>query len=94
MGKIIGIDLGTTNSVLSYMDKEGAVNFVKIAGDILIPSYLFFKDKETIYFGNKAKSYAKGMVQGTGIHLFKRRLRADSEKFVVKQKKIIQTYKN
>ena len=54
MGKIIGIDLGTTNSVLSYMDKEGAVNFVKIAGDILIPSYLFFKDKETIYFGNKA----------------------------------------
>ncbi len=85
--KEIGIDLGTTNSVLSYMDKEGAVNFVKIAGDILIPSYLFFKDKETIYFGNKAKSYAKGMVQGTGIHLFKRRLRADSEKFVVKQKK-------
>jgi len=79
----IGIDLGTTNSVISYIDKKGAVNFVKVAGNILIPSHIFFKDKDTVYFGNKAKSYAKGMSQGVSVSLFKKRLRTDSEKFVI-----------
>ena len=83
-GKEKGIDLGTTNSVVSYIDKNGAVNFVKIAGNILIPSYFFFKDKDNVYFGNKAKSYAKGMSQGTSVSLFKKKLRADSEKFIIK----------
>lgn len=83
-GKEIGIDLGTTNSVVSYIDKNGAVNHVKVAGNILIPSYIFFKDRENVYYGNKAKSYAKGMSRGAGVSLFKKRLRADSDKFVVR----------
>lgn len=83
-GKEIGIDLGTTNSVVSYIDKNGAVNYVRIAGNILIPSYIFYKDRDNIYFGNKAKSYAKGMSQGTSIYLFKKYLRTDSEKIHIK----------
>ena len=87
-GKEIGIDLGTTNSVVSYIDKNGAVNYVKVAGNILIPSYIFFKNKENVYYGNKAKSYAKGMSKGASISLFKKHLRADSTKFVIKLPKI------
>lgn len=83
-GREIGIDLGTTNSVISYMDQNGAVNYVKVAGNILIPSYIFYKSRDVIYFGNKAKSYAKGMSQGASVHLFKKHLRADSEKIHIK----------
>ena len=79
----IGIDLGTTNSVVSYIDDNGAVKFVKINNSILIPSCIFFKSAEDVFFGNKAKSYIKGMTQGTGISLFKKYLRADAEKFVI-----------
>jgi len=82
-GREIGIDLGTTNSVVSYIDDNGAIKFVKINNSILIPSCIFFKSAEDVFFGNKAKSYIKGMTQGTGISLFKKYLRADSEKFVI-----------
>ncbi|WP_455542898.1 Hsp70 family protein [Intestinibacter sp.] len=84
IGKEIGIDLGTTNSVVSYIDKNGAVNYVKVAGNILIPSQIFFKDREHVYYGNKAKSYAKGFGEGTSISLFKKYLRADSKKIIIK----------
>lgn len=83
-GREIGIDLGTTNSVISYIDKNGAVNYVKVAGNILIPSHIFYKDRDNVFFGHKAKSYAKGMVSGASISLFKKRLRTDSEKFKIR----------
>ena len=37
-----------------------------------------------MFFGHKAKSYAKGMVSGASISLFKKRLRTDSEKFKIR----------
>lgn len=78
-GREIGIDLGTTNSVVSYIDKNGATKFVKIKGDILVPSCIFYKDRDTVYYGKKAKSSAKAMVSGAAVSLFKKHLRADSE---------------
>lgn len=83
-GKGIGIDLGTTNVVVSYIDRNGVVKFIKVKGEILIPSYIFYKDRNTIYYGKKAKSYAKAMTQGAAISLFKKHLRADSDKIIVK----------
>ena len=93
-GREIGIDLGTTNSVVSYIGKNGAVNYVKIGGNILIPSHIFYKTKDSILFGQKAKSHAKGMVEGASINLFKKRLRADSEKFHVRVPKLRTEDKN
>lgn len=83
-GRAIGIDLGTTNSVIAYIDKNGAVKFVKVKNESLIPSFIFYKDKETVFYGKKAKSYAKAMSQGTAVSLFKKHLRTDSDKIKVK----------
>ena len=82
-GREIGIDLGTTNSVISYIDKNGATKFVKVKNESLIPSFIFFKDKDIVYYGKKAKSYAKAMSQGAAVSLFKKYLRTDSEKIKV-----------
>lgn len=82
-GREIGIDLGTTNSVIAYIDKNGATKFVKVKNESLIPSFIFFKDKNTVYYGKKAKSYAKAMSQGATVSLFKKHLRTDSEKIKV-----------
>ena len=79
-GREIGIDLGTTNSVIAYIDKNGATKFVKVKNESLIPSFIFFKDKDTVYYGKKAKSYAKAMIQGAAVSLFKKHLITDSEK--------------
>lgn len=83
-GREIGIDLGTTNSVISYIDSTGATKFVKVKNEVLIPSVIFYKDKDTVYFGKKAKSYAKAMSQGNAVSLFKKRLKTDSEKIKVR----------
>lgn len=82
-GREIGIDLGTTNSVIAYIDKNGATKFIKVKNESLIPSFIFFKDKDTVYYGKKAKSYAKAMNQGAAVSLFKKYLRTDSEKIKV-----------
>lgn len=87
-GREIGIDLGTTNSVIAYIDKSGAAKFVKVKNETLIPSYIFYKDKDTVYFGKKAKSYAKAMSQGAAVSLFKKHLRTDSEKIKVRVPKL------
>ena len=71
-GREIGIDLGTTNSVVAYIDINGATKFIKVKNETLIPSFIFYKDKDTIYYGKKAKSYAKSMSQGAAVSLFKK----------------------
>ena len=83
-GREIGIDLGTTNSVVSFIDKNGATGFVKVKNEILIPSCIFFKARDDVYYGKKAKAYAKSMIEGTAVSLFKKYLRADSEKIKVR----------
>lgn len=84
----IGIDLGTTNSVVSRVGNNGGVDVMKVAGNIFQPSCMFWKDIDTVYYGHKAKSYAKGMASGASVSLFKKRLRTDSEKYVIKIPKV------
>ncbi len=49
---IVGIDLGTTNSLIAYFDKEnGATIIPNRLGNKLTPSVVSFDEDGTIYVG-------------------------------------------
>jgi len=56
MGKILGIDLGTTNSVVSYFDKDKAKIILTSEGDRLLPSVIGFTKNGERLVGSPAKS--------------------------------------
>ncbi len=65
MGKIIGIDLGTTNSVVAVMEgKEGKV-VVNEEGDRLTPSVVAWDDQGEVLVGQIAKRQAITNPEGT-----------------------------
>jgi molecular chaperone DnaK (HSP70) len=58
MGKVFGIDLGTTYSCIAYVDEHGKAVTVKNAeGDLITPSVVFFDDSNVIV-GKVAKESA------------------------------------
>jgi len=70
MGKIIGIDLGTTNSVVSYMGENGPELVLSTQGERIMPSLVAFTKDDKILVGNSAKSQ---MVLNTNtVHSVKR----------------------
>src|SRR5262245_43558395 len=56
--KIIGIDLGTTNSVVAVMEGKEANVIVNADGNRLTPSVVAFTDKGEILVGEPAKRQA------------------------------------
>ena len=58
MGRIVGIDLGTTNSVVAVMDRNGPVVVPNGLGDRLTPSVVGFAKSGEILIGKKAKRAA------------------------------------
>jgi len=58
MGKIIGIDLGTTNSVVAVMDGKEPKVIVNEEGSRLTPSVVAWDDKGEILVGTIAKRQA------------------------------------
>ena len=58
MGKIIGIDLGTTNSVVSVMEGKEAKVIVNEEGSRTTPSVVAWDDKGEILVGTVAKRQA------------------------------------
>ncbi|MEN8154279.1 MAG: molecular chaperone DnaK [Acidobacteriota bacterium] len=56
MGKIIGIDLGTTNSVVSFMGPNGPEIILSKQGDRILPSLVAFTNSGEVLIGNPAKS--------------------------------------
>jgi molecular chaperone DnaK len=58
MSKIVGIDLGTTNSVVAVMDRNGPVVVPNSLGDRLTPSVVGFTKSGEILVGKKAKRAA------------------------------------
>ncbi len=56
MSKIIGIDLGTTNSVVSYFEGERTKIILTTEGDRLLPSVVGFTQSGERLVGNPAKS--------------------------------------
>ena len=58
MGKIIGIDLGTTNSVVAVMEGKEAKVIVNEEGSRITPSVVAWDDKGEILVGQIAKRQA------------------------------------
>ncbi|HEX7245795.1 MAG TPA: Hsp70 family protein [Solirubrobacterales bacterium] len=57
---VIGIDLGTTNSVVAYADEAGLVTVITDeSGDRIIPSVVHFEQDGNVVVGRLARDYAK-----------------------------------
>jgi len=57
---VIGIDLGTTNSVVAYADESGLVTVITDeGGDRIIPSVVHFEQGGNVVVGRLARDYAK-----------------------------------
>ena len=57
MGKEIGIDLGTTNTVVSYMNKNGKLRQLRYDGKEIIPSVIYFRSESEYFIGEAAQKY-------------------------------------
>ena len=55
--RIIGIDLGTTNSLVAYMEKDRPVVIPGEDGANLVPSVVALDEKDQIVVGNAARKY-------------------------------------
>ncbi len=55
---ILGIDLGTTNSLAGYMTEGGPVLVEDASGESLIPSVLSFADDGSVTIGAEARAHA------------------------------------
>lgn len=55
MGKVVGIDLGTTNSLVSYVDGGRPVVIRDSSGDGLVPSVVSLGENGTFYVGREAQ---------------------------------------
>src|SRR6201995_5850135 len=55
MAKIIGIDLGTTNSVVAIMEGDQPKVLINSQGSRITPSVVGFTDKGDVVIGNVAK---------------------------------------
>lgn len=72
MGKEIGIDLGTTNTVVSYLNKKGKLRQLKYSnGEEIIPSVLYFYSKNEYEIGKKAKKLMETNKNNAGVANFK-----------------------
>ena len=76
---MIGIDLGTTNSLATYIDDNGEIRFVKNEyGNILIPSVVGIDENDDIIVGELAKE-RRMMNAGETASNFKRRMGTDAK---------------
>jgi Fe-S protein assembly chaperone HscA len=55
MGKVVGIDLGTTNSLVAYVAEGGPVVIRDSAGDALVPSIVSVDADGTVFVGREAQ---------------------------------------
>lgn len=54
-GKEIGIDLGTTNTVVCYVNKKGFLRPLRIEGRTVIPSAVYFTSENEFVIGEQAR---------------------------------------
>ena len=67
MGRIMGIDLGTTNSVVAVMEKNGPFIVPNSLGERLTPSVVGFTKSGDVLVGKKAK---RGAIMNVGRTVF------------------------
>ena len=76
---MIGIDLGTTNSLATYIDDNGEIQFIKNEyGNILIPSVVGIDENDDIIVGELAKERRMMNAEETASN-FKRRMGTDAK---------------
>ena len=78
MGKEIGIDLGTTNTVVSYVNKNGKLRQLRYDNEKIIPSVIYFHSQNEYFIGSKAKKFLEQNPEA-GVKNFKTTM-GDSEK--------------
>ena len=83
MGKEIGIDLGTTNTVVSYVNKKGKLRQLAYDNrEKIIPSVIYFKSRSEYYIGSKAQKLLAQNPEA-GVRNFKTKM-GDAEKYTIK----------
>jgi len=55
VGKVVGIDLGTTNSLVAYVGPKGPEVIRDSSGDALVPSVVSIGENGTVYVGREAQ---------------------------------------
>lgn len=55
--RVVGIDLGTTNSLVAHVDGEGNPHVIDENGDGIVPSVVAVMDDESIVVGREAKRH-------------------------------------
>ncbi len=81
MGKEIGIDLGTTNTVVSYVNNKGKLRQLRYDSKEIIPSVIFFQSKDEYFIGGKAQKFLSDN-PAAGIANFKTRI-GSSERYEI-----------
>lgn len=85
MNMIIGIDLGTTNSLVSYFSEKGTVIIPNKFGEKLTPSVVSFGSNGEVYVGKVAKERMITHPESTK-ELFKRSMGSKKE-FIINENK-------
>jgi molecular chaperone HscC len=76
MSKVIGIDLGTTNSAVAYMSDEGPRLIPNAVGEVLTPSVVGLDEDGNLLVGQHAREF-RVMNPSRCASLFKRRMGSD-----------------
>ena len=82
MGKEIGIDLGTTNTIVSYIDKKNRLKSLKINKKQVTPSAVFFDTEDEWTIGTEAKNKMQTNVNA-GVLNFKTTIGDKSRKVII-----------
>lgn len=82
MGVAIGLDFGTTNTVVTYEDKNGKLKPYKVNGSPLIPSAIYFSSREDYIIGQKALNMGENNFSAL-VTKFKTRLNGDNTPYEV-----------
>lgn len=78
MGRIIGIDFGTTNSVASFVNSRGQIEVIKNNGESLLPSVVAKYDDKLV-IGKEAKENGPVFIDGDGVKEIKRLIGTDKK---------------
>ena len=73
MARILGIDLGTTNSVVAYMAGEKPEIIPNDVGDRITPSIVYYGDDGNVLVGKKARR-AAGLSPERAVYSIKRHM--------------------
>ncbi len=75
---IIGIDLGTTNSLVAYYTEDGPVIIPNRLGEKLTPSVVSIDEEENVYVGKTARERMR-LYPGSSAAVFKRDMGSDKK---------------